>query len=475
MTGALSWALGIVAGAFVFCATLASLAQVLATQDLYLHIYAGRWILANGRIPDHDIFSGSMLGAPWVAHEWLASVAWALLHDHLGWGGVLGLTALALAVAIAVLTQDVARTLGPAGAIAAAVLAWGLTVNHLVARPHILALPLMVIWMVAHVRARHGNRIPTYALLPVMTLWANLHGSFMFGLVFSALFALEAMLAAETMQRARALALRWSAFLGAALLAAMLTPHGPAGLLFPFQLVSMKVALVNVSEWDSSSLSNNAPLVLWCLLLMLASLRHGVQLPVSRLAMLLLLLYMAFAHRRHTELLAFAAPILLQHAIAEQFSSRTPLFSSWGAFARPAIRTSVVAIALSAAGIAAFVLGRGVVRAPDRFTPAAALAAVEARGIQGSVLNAYNFGGYLIFRGYAPFVDGRADMYGDEFMSKYLALDQLAALLERYRISWTILEPTNPRTAVMDALPGWTRVHADSVAVVHVRAPRTTR
>src|SRR5574341_256236 len=471
LMGAPSWALGLVVGAFVFGATLASRAQVLASQDLYLHISIGRWILANGRIPDHDVFSGSMPGAPWVQHEWLASVIWAFIYDHLGWGGLLGLAAFALALAVAVLTHDVSRSLGPIGAIAAALLAWGLTVSHVVARPQIVALPLIVIWMVAHVRARQGEGIPSWWLLPLMTLWANLHGSFMFGLGFSVLFALEAMFEADTRQRVRAAALRWSAFIGAALVAAMLTPHGPAGLLFPVQLLGMKVALKDIVEWDPSSLSNNAPLFFACLLLLFACLWRGVRLPLSRLAMLMLLLYMAFDRRRNSELLAFAAPVLLQHAIAEQVPAASPL-TSWGAFARPAVRGWSVAIALCAAGVATLVLAWGAVRAPDRFTPSAALAAVEARGIQGPVLNSYNFGGYLIFRGYAPFIDGRADMYGDEFTAKYLALGELVALLERYRIAWTIFEPTNPRTAVMDALPGWKRVHADAVAVVHVRSPR---
>jgi len=68
------WSLAIIASAFVFCVTVAMKAQVLASQDLYLHISIGRWILANHSIPDHGIFSASMPDAPWVAHEWLASV-----------------------------------------------------------------------------------------------------------------------------------------------------------------------------------------------------------------------------------------------------------------------------------------------------------------------------------------------------------------------------------------------------------------
>jgi hypothetical protein len=35
------------------------------------------------------------------------------------------------------------------------------------------------------------------------------------------------------------------------------------------------------------------------------------------------------------------------------------------------------------------------------------------------VLNTYGFGGYLIFSGVRPFIDGRSDMYGDAFFMRY--------------------------------------------------------
>jgi hypothetical protein len=123
-------------------------------------------------------------------------------------------------------------------------------------------------------------------------------------------------------------------------------------------------------------------------------------------------------------------------------------------------------LAVSASAVAAY---RDPVHAPDRFTPAAALAAVQAQRISGPVLNSYNFGGYLIFRGYAPFIDGRVDMYGNTFVSRYFSLDQLPALLEQYRVTWTIFEPSNPRAIIMDNLPNWSRLYADEIAVVHVR------
>jgi hypothetical protein len=464
-----------VVAAVVFGATVAMKAQVLASQDLYLHISVGRWILANRLVPDHGIFSATMPTAPWVAHEWLAAVGLAFLYDNLGWGGVLATAAVLLAAAIGALTYETARSIGPIGAICAAVLAWGLCTNHLVARPHVAALPLLAVWLAALVRARRANSVPPIYLVLLMTLWANLHGSFMFGLVFAALFAAEAMFESETWADVRVQAWRWSVFLGVSVLAALVTPHGLSGLWFPFHMMEIRAALDTIYEWQASSLANNAPLILWTFLLLFVSLWLGVRLPICRLVMLMLLLYMAFAHRRHAELLGIAAPLLLLDAIAAMLARSAPSLMSWGALARPAIRLSLIGAALLGVSAAAVAGCRGVVHGSDRYTPTAALAAVEAHRIEGPVFNGYNFGGYLIFRGYAPFIDGRIDMYGGDFVMRYDSPHALIGLLEQYRIAWTILPPADPSTAILDTTPGWVRLHADEWAVVHVRKAAPSR
>jgi hypothetical protein len=79
------------------------------------------------------------------------------------------------------------------------------------------------------------------------------------------------------------------------------------------------------------------------------------------------------------------------------------------------------------------------------------------------------FGSYLIFSGIAPFIDGRVELYGDAFLRRYASVGELPDLLARYDIGWTLLEPRNPRLALLDRLPGWRRLYADSTAVVHVR------
>jgi len=111
-SGAFRLALAVAVAAF--CAPLAMRSRILETQDICYHIVVGRWTLTRLAIPDRGLFSGSLSDAPWLAHEWLASVVSALLYDHAGWNGLVAAAAQALACAVGVVANEVARTAGPA-------------------------------------------------------------------------------------------------------------------------------------------------------------------------------------------------------------------------------------------------------------------------------------------------------------------------------------------------------------------------
>jgi len=114
-----------------------------------------------------------------------------------------------------------------------------------------------------------------------------------------------------------------------------------------------------------------------------------------------------------------------------------------------------------------------IARTDDRVTPASALAAAARLGLDGPVLNSEGFGGYLIFRGVPTFIDGRAELFGEAFLNRYLAVEggsepALAAVLDAYGVTWSLMAPNQAATSRLDAL-GWQRVYADAVAVIHTR------
>jgi hypothetical protein len=463
-----------------FVVELFSGSRLLSDPDTYWHIAVGRWILAHHAVPHVGIFSGSMPQALWVPHEWLAETIFASLYDHWGWNGPVLATAAALAMTLAILTRALLRWLEPMHALAGAAAAWGLVLSRLLARPHILAVPIMVLWFAALVEARERNRAPPLWIAALMCLWANLHGSFALGLVFAAFFAGEAVILAPD-RGARLGALKqWSLFIATSLLAALLTPNGLAGLWLPVHVLGMKFTLSVLMEWQSPDFQTFQPLELWLVVALALALGFGVKLPPTRIAMLLLLLHMSLTHQRLVEVLGFLAPLLIAPSIGETIRARRgrPRAAALdGTFAELAGRASwrgFALVALVAAAVAAGVLQHPLVRKSDPYTPAAALDYAKAHDLTGRVFNEYSFGGYLIFNGIKPFIDGRADMYGDAFVKRYVeatrdASDDLAAMLDQYHATWTLFAANSPAATLMNHLPGWKRVYADDTAVIHVR------
>jgi hypothetical protein len=460
---------------------------VLGDPDTYWHIAVGRWIIAHAAVPHRGIFSFTMAEAPWVAHEWLGEVVLAWLFDHFGWAGLVAATGFCIAAALAMLLRVLLRTLAPVHALIAAVLAWMLALPHVIARPHIFAMPILVAWVAGLVAARREERAPSPWLAPLMLLWANLHGGYMFGLVLAALFAGEAVFTAADWRAGLRAARGWGLFGGMAVAAALITPFGIDGLLLPFKQTQMSFALAVLEEWQSPNFQRLTMLEVWLMLLFLAALSLGWRLPLSRVGMLLLLVHMALQHRRYGELLGFVAPLLLAPALAPQLAARAAghtgsmLDRSIEAMAKPA-RAGGIALAgaVLLALTAAVLHGRAPYQPASRMTPIAALAAVSAQNVEGPVFNEYGFGGYLIFSGIEPFIDGRAELYGDAFIKRYLDAisafsDQLMVLLNEYGIAWTLISPQSPGVALLDHLPGWRRLYADDIAVVHVREGRAAR
>jgi len=476
----LSWPLLI--GAVLFVMLLPQPA-LLNDPDIYLHIRVGQWILQHFEIPHADIYTHTMEGARWTAHEWLAEVLFALAFNIGGWAGTVILSAAAISGAFALLARYLLKYLQPIYAILLVVLAGSLLAPHLVVRPHVLILPILATWGIVLMSARDEDRVPALRFALLMAVWANLHGSFVFGLALICPFALDAVLLSEQNRR-WAIAGRWGIFLIASLSASMMTPLGPKALLFTFELDSMSFALSQIGEWHSPNFQEFQPLELWLLVGAGAALSRGLRLPWLRIFLLLGLLHLALKHARHADLLGLLAPVLTAKPLAEQWfdksapqSATTLIDCAFRSLIPPASAVTTVFV-LSVLAAASFqVIRSDTLRPAAAVTPQAAVQALVENGVTGPGLNGYDFGGYLIYVGRRTFVDGRADLFGDRFLRAYYSavmLEQpsaLPALLDRYGIQWTLLPPGMPAIGLLDRMPGWHRLYADRIAVVHIREP----
>lgn len=484
-SGVWQLSLPLLAGVFVYLYSFSQRKLLLADGDTYWHIAAGLWMLEHRTIPTSDAFSHTMYGAPWTAHEWLAEIALAGAFLGGGWTLVTAVISLAFALAIVMLARALLRWLEPVHVLGAATLAVLLAVPHLLARPHVLVMPLLILWVTELVRARQEDRTPAIWLLPVMALWANMHGGFTFGLALACALAGEAVFAARLRGQAASAAGKWGVFLALAFGSALLNPQGPHGLWFTWQvLFEDSYALTRIGEWQSPNFHRFQPLEVWLLGGMAIALHRGLRLPAVRLLLLLVLIHLSLKHIRNVELLGLVGPLLLAPAFASQwrrpqetqqhFEAGDRLFRN---LARPA-GAGAVLLALVLMYPATLAMSqRSTLTLPEKAAPAPAIRAAQDAGIKGPVLNDYGWGGYLILVGIPPFIDGRADVYGNAFIREYVEAVELKTsggletLLARHGVAWTLLAPDRPAAALLDRLPGWRRLYADATAVVHVRKP----
>jgi len=424
--------------------------------DTYWHIRAGEWMIAHGAVLRVDVFSYTAAGKDWHTQEWLAEILMALSW-RAGWPGVHLLFAGCAGVTAGVTSFFVRKRMDFVPALLTVMLGLACVTGSLLARPHMLALPLLAIWTAGLALAREEDRAPRWWLLAVMPLWANLHGSFIFGLALGGVLALEAI--AQSPQRKKA-ALGWGLFLLAATSSSMLTPFGVQSLLFPFRLSAMP-GLGHIGEWQASDFSHVTPFAIALLAALFVLGRGRVKVPPLRLLLLLGLTALALAHARHQMLLAVCAPILLAQALGQTWPDKKQTHPP--VFAAMAVLALMILMALR--------LMVPVTRGDGPASPVSALTHVPRSLREAPVLNDYAFGGYLIWNGVRPFIDSRADLYGDIFLQNYSAIvspDKHALAAALHHARWTIFSAQAPVVTLLDAAPGWHRFYTDKLAVVHV-------
>ena len=110
-----------------------------------------------------------------------------------------------------------------------------------------------------------------------------------------------------------------------------------------------------------------------------------------------------------------------------------------------------------------------------RGLPVAAVAWMDEHDPGDRIFNRYEWGGYIgQHRPNKPiFMDGRADVYGDELLKMYVSVIGLdgdpQVVLDRYGIDHAVLPPDWELARWFDASPLWERVYEDSTAAIWER------
>ena len=224
-------------------------------------------------------------------------------------------------------------------------------------------------------------------------------------------------------------------------------------------------------EWKPADFGSVGPFEICLLLGIGLALYRGVTLPPMRIVLLLGLLHMALSQGRAGEILALLAPLVLAAPLARQIGGAESPASSAAAPMRGALLAGI-AIALVAATFAYASVHR--FEPHRRGSPVAAVTALKKLNLT-RVFNDYDFGGYLISAGVAPFIDGRTELYGEKFFVDHNAAsglmepENLFRLLDQYRIEATLMRTQSAATKLLDHIDGWQKIYSDDIATIHLR------
>ena len=422
----------------------------LADSDYFWHLAAGEVIVANGGLLSTDVFSYTFEGLPWVMHEWLFELALYLVYSSWGEQAIAVGVALLLAGAWYAAYQSARLFLPSAiGALACSLLFLPGILAFVTPRPHLISFLFFAWFLRALLTVKYRNVMwPLYALPVAMALWVNLHGGYVVGLAL--LFAFVLAEGATALGTGASDYRRRSVWYGVTFLAALagsaVNPDGITRWLYPFQVMGMEVSQM-INEWKPQDLGELPGLVILGLgLVFLVVVAYRRRPPdLLELALPVSIFIAGMTSVRHVTFAALTLIPFLAQAIAEGGLTRLiegpfvflkkPIGAAGKIWSTAAVRLApspgdkgifVVHWILAAL---VFFVGTPVILAHDpsfstRDTklPVAAVDFIEANDIDGRMYNNYALGGYLIFRLYPErkvFIDGRADLYGDEFVGQY--------------------------------------------------------
>ena len=456
-----------------------ALGRPIADPDLGWHLETGEWIWRHGALPRVDPFGYPTAGVPWLPYSWLAEIVFWWVTTHLGAHVFLVGCGLLFAGTFAVVYQT-CRGQGAAPAVAAAMtlLAALATYPYFSQRPVALSFFALAICGRTVWRATRGAPASVWGHTLLFVVWANVHVFFIIGLAW--LWA--APVAAALAHR------RWQKYVPVALAATGATFCTPFGFALHRELLNLSgepIMLAKIVEFMSPDFHTLAGgLALAFLLTMAASLATARERPPLILGLMILghtalALYM----QRNIPILAILATPAVARALTQAWAVPVP------ARAQTAPPTPLLALrgSVLAASVALLVHVLPTNPSLDAHLDPTAFPIDAARFLQsqpplGKMFNSFGWGGYLVhelYPNYQVSIDGRTTTYGRRnaaYLKTAFVQEGWRGYLDALAPDFVLWPRHEPFVQMLASRPDdWTRVYADPVAVIYVRAGHPLR
>ena len=482
------------------------------------HIRTGELIRNTHEVPRVDPFSSVMQGKAWFAWEWLYDYLVGTLHMWAGLNGVVLLTGFVIALTFAlVFRRMIARGAQLPVAIVILLLALAASTIHFLARPHVVSWLLAVIWFDVLERFEaEGNWRRLVWLPATMLAWVNLHGGFLVGLALLGIYfvgsAVPAWSARNVAEKAAA-RVRAKAIAITGVVCALFTLANPYGYqlhVHIYRYLSDRFLMDHIDEFLSPNFHGMAQKCFAVLVLLAVVGTAGARkkITLSQLLVVLFAVYTGMYASRNLPissilLALIVAPQLsvvlkemagsrevsdgLRRSLArfDSFSARMAAFDArmagrlWPGLAVVVLLWSCAhhgGIGSSHVMDARFDDQRFPVKAVDYLAGAhtgGVAAPLPTRAAGDAIFCPDRWGGYLIYRlypGQLVAVDDRHDLYGTEFLKRYLKIVHgepgWRDALSETRAGWVMVPAESVPAGLLASDSKWSVAYRDDVAVL---------
>jgi hypothetical protein len=478
-------------------AMIATVQSSLADPDFFWHLRAGQWMVENKEIPANDPFLWTQTSTPWMNHEWLSDVIFYAVHKGAGGAAISVLVGLLFGGTLILLYRFLTLKASPFLAILFTSLAAAVVLPWASCRPQSITYFLFTVFLVGLLRYREDLKVTRLWLLPpLMILWANLHGAFIIGIVLvgmiAGLITIEALWnkgISAWRQSLRSAAAIWACWIGT-VVAACLTPYGPKLLIHPFKVMKLWI-VPYISEWQPAVFGHLSSASLFFLIgvWVLVQIFRSDKPSLFDLALPVVFTLLSLSQIRQAPLGAIVLSASIAPHLTDVYSKVLDLLKSkvkQGALVSKASQDlgpiqyvingtlaviSVIAVALLLHGK----LDRQL-KEMDPLIGHSAISFLATHPQSGPIFNDYGYGGYLTWRLWPEqkaFIDGRADMYSDQFAKEYIEISQgkpdWKPKFDRHKFNTVVIGRAGPLRQLLLMEGDFIELFSDGKVVVLVR------
>ena len=469
----LSWVFWGILAVFlgVYCA------QPIGDPDFWWHLKSGEVMLNQGGLLHNDPFnytSNSVISireSVILKGYWLWQVVAALFYHAGGVYGIFALKAVTLLLLIGGVLREMHRqavSLPTKQALIGlgAVIIIGGYQGFLLERPQMFSFILMTVQLGMFAKIRLEQR-PSWMLLPLMSLWSNIHGGFVVGDILLALFAVGAVIQYRHEPARLILLLCWA---GAGIVASLANPAGWNAIVEVVNFAQQNM-MNKIDEYKSSWVQfKDAKLIglLWLVaLLHLFGLLFARKIFWPEIIISLFLIAFGVVYLRNVPFVVLSMMPMVGWYLdraGERFG-----------FTQMRRAQSGVLIVLSTLLVWQTAMGWHIKKNgwPIRnIVPVNMAAFIQTSGLSGHLFNDYGAGGYLnwaLFPLWQTFIDGRGldNRVFHDYGEIIEGTDNDAILFNKYNIdviALNIMLPSGRVTPLLELFnnPDWAPVYLDS-------------